>query len=115
MSVVCHYYLYISNCHPQDAQSVGLEALEWIGEAKRCCESIGGCHGWHWDDPEAGTVSETVSLQVSNTTEPRSEKVQKSELVKKSESDVCETSEMLKGRSPMFAKHRSYWEVGFLD
>jgi hypothetical protein len=33
------------------AQSVGLEALEWIGEAKRHCESVGGCHGWHWDNP----------------------------------------------------------------
>src|ERR1700734_2448381 len=28
------------------AQSVGLKALEWIGEAKRCCKSVGGRHGW---------------------------------------------------------------------
>ena len=26
------------------AQTIGLEALEWIAEAKRCCESIVGCH-----------------------------------------------------------------------
>src|ERR1700729_3866861 len=41
------------------AQSVGLEALEWIGEAKRCCKSIGGHHSWHWDDPEAGALAIT--------------------------------------------------------
>jgi hypothetical protein len=39
------------------AQSVGLEALEWIGEVKRCCKLVGGRHGWHWDNPEAGAVT----------------------------------------------------------
>jgi hypothetical protein len=39
------------------AQSVGLGAPEWIGEVKSRCESIGGRHGWHWDDPKAGTVT----------------------------------------------------------
>ena len=38
------------------AQTIGLEALEWIAEAKRHCESIMGFHGWHWDDPEASAV-----------------------------------------------------------
>ena len=49
------------------AQSVGLEALEWIGEAKRRCESIGGCHGWHWDDPEAGAVAICTHLLLSES------------------------------------------------
>ena len=47
------------------AQSVGLEAVEWIGEAKRRCESIGGRHGWHWDDPKAGTVAIRTHLPLS--------------------------------------------------
>src|ERR1700729_1570464 len=47
------------------AQSVGLEALEWIGEVKRCCESIGKRHGWHWDDPEAGAVAIHTHLPLS--------------------------------------------------
>src|ERR1700683_4561018 len=38
------------------AQTVGLEALEWIAEAKRHCELIVGCHSWHWGNPEAGAV-----------------------------------------------------------
>src|SRR6202050_1637351 len=47
------------------AQSVGLEALEWIGEAKGRCESVGGRHGWHWDDPEAGTLTIHTHLPLS--------------------------------------------------
>src|SRR6202050_2413478 len=39
------------------AQSVGLETLEWIKEAKRCCESMRGSHSWHWDALEAGAVT----------------------------------------------------------
>ena len=38
------------------AQLVGLEELEWISEAQKHCELIGGCHSWHWSDPEAGAV-----------------------------------------------------------
>ena len=49
------------------AQSVGLEALEWIGEAKRHCKSIGGCHGWHWDNPKAGTVTIRTHLPLSES------------------------------------------------
>jgi hypothetical protein len=49
------------------AQSVGLEALEWIGEAKRRCESVGGRHGWHWDDPEAGTLTIHTHLPLSES------------------------------------------------
>ena len=47
------------------AQSVGLEALERIGEVKRHCESIGGCHSWHWDNPEAGAVTIHTRLPLS--------------------------------------------------
>jgi hypothetical protein len=47
------------------AQSVGLEALEWIGEAKRHCESVGGRHGWHWDGPEAGALAIHTHLPLS--------------------------------------------------
>jgi hypothetical protein len=47
------------------AQSVGLEALEWIGKAKRHCKSIGGCHGRHWDNPKAGTVTIRTHLPLS--------------------------------------------------
>src|ERR1700683_4255500 len=39
------------------AQSVGLEALEWIGEVKRRCKLVGGRHSWHWDGPEAGALA----------------------------------------------------------
>ena len=49
------------------AQSVGLEALEWIGEAKRRCESVGERHGWHWDDPEAGTLTIHTHLPLSES------------------------------------------------
>jgi hypothetical protein len=47
------------------AQSVGLEVLESIGEVKRCCESIGGCHSWHWDNPKASTVTVCTCLPLS--------------------------------------------------
>jgi hypothetical protein len=47
------------------AQSVGLEALEGIGEVKRCCKSIGGRHGWHWNDPKAGAVAICTHLLLS--------------------------------------------------
>ena len=47
------------------AQSVGLEALEWIGEAKRRCEAMRGSHGWHWDAPEAGTMAIHTRLPLS--------------------------------------------------
>src|ERR1700683_4909265 len=47
------------------AQSVGLEALEWIGEAKRRCEAMRGSHGWHWDAPEAGAVAIHTRLPFS--------------------------------------------------
>ena len=46
------------------AQSVGLEALQWIAEAKRRCESVAGHHGWHWGNPEAGAVA--VCTRFSN-------------------------------------------------
>src|ERR1700683_400529 len=39
------------------AQTIDLEALEWISEARRHCELIMGFHSWHWDNPEAGTVA----------------------------------------------------------
>jgi len=30
------------------AQTIGLETLEWITEAKRRCGMIGRAHGWYW-------------------------------------------------------------------
>ena len=30
------------------AQGIGMEALEWIAEAKKRCGTLGGTHGWHW-------------------------------------------------------------------
>jgi hypothetical protein len=30
------------------AQGIGMEALEWIAEAKRQCGILGRTHGWHW-------------------------------------------------------------------
>ena len=29
-------------------QTIGMETLEWIAEAKRQCAIIGRAHGWHW-------------------------------------------------------------------
>jgi len=29
-------------------QTVGLEAVQWIEEAKECCGILGGQHGWIW-------------------------------------------------------------------
>ena len=49
------------------AQSVGLEALEWIGEAKRRCKSVEGHHDWHWDDPETGVVAIRTDLPLSES------------------------------------------------
>ena len=36
------------------AQGIGMEALEWIAEAKKRCGILGRAHGWHW------TVDEEV-------------------------------------------------------
>ena len=30
------------------AQSIGMEALKWIAEAKKRCGILGRAHGWHW-------------------------------------------------------------------
>ena len=30
------------------AQTIGMETLEWIAEAKKWCGMIGRVHGWHW-------------------------------------------------------------------
>ena len=30
------------------AQGIGMEALEWIAEAKKRCGILGRAHGWHW-------------------------------------------------------------------
>ena len=30
------------------AQGIGMEALEWIAEAKKRCGILGRVHGWHW-------------------------------------------------------------------
>ena len=30
------------------AQGIGMEALEWIAEAKKQCGILGRAHGWHW-------------------------------------------------------------------
>ena len=29
-------------------QTIGMETLEWIAEAKRQCAMIGSAHSWHW-------------------------------------------------------------------
>ena len=33
-------------------QTVGLEAIEWIEEARRHCAMLGDAHGWHWAIPK---------------------------------------------------------------
>jgi hypothetical protein len=38
------------------AQSIGLETLEWIAEAKRRCTLAGDGHGWHWQDSRGELV-----------------------------------------------------------
>jgi len=35
------------------AQSIGLETLKWIGEAKRHCELLRRSHGWRWDEGDS--------------------------------------------------------------
>ena len=30
------------------AQTIRIETLQWIAEAKRKCAMIGRAHGWHW-------------------------------------------------------------------
>jgi hypothetical protein len=32
------------------AQSIGLEMLEWIAEARRHCELLGRSHSWKWNE-----------------------------------------------------------------
>jgi hypothetical protein len=34
------------------AQDIGIEALEWIAEAKKRCGVLGRAHGWHWSVDE---------------------------------------------------------------
>jgi hypothetical protein len=34
------------------AQSIGLETLEWIAEAERCCNLLGRSHGWTWNEAD---------------------------------------------------------------
>ena len=34
------------------AQGIGMEALEWIAEAKKRCGILGMAHGWHWSVDE---------------------------------------------------------------
>jgi hypothetical protein len=34
------------------AQGIGMEALEWIAEAKKRCGILGRVHGWHWSVDE---------------------------------------------------------------
>ena len=45
------------------AQTIGMETLEWIVEAKRQCGMIGKIHSWHW------TINEGVGSDLFPTLE----------------------------------------------
>ena len=44
-------------------QGIGMEALEWIAEAKKRCGILGRTHGWHW------SVDKEVDLDLFPTLE----------------------------------------------
>ena len=44
-------------------QGIGMEALEWIAEAKKRCGILGRAHGWHW------SVDKEVDLDLFHTLE----------------------------------------------
>ena len=57
------------------AQTIGMETLEWIVEAKRQCRMIGRRHGWHWAinkgvDSNLFPALEGQSLLSETTLEP---------------------------------------------
>jgi hypothetical protein len=33
-------------------QVIGVETVEWIAEAKKCCGLLGRSHGWNWNGEE---------------------------------------------------------------